>query len=191
VKPKVVERVVEKRVEVPVSVEVPVPMGGPTATVSAEPSGSAPKVAQKGGTAGPTGKPAAAPTASGGSNSLKGLDMGPAGPSLGGPDPGGPAVPGGAGALSGGAVEGVVSSKRVGVRKQCYEGSGGSDKGDATVKIQIKIAPDGSVTSSDIVQSDGPAAGLVGPCIQRMSKTWRFPASDSGGTFAIPFIFKT
>ncbi|MGZ3418320.1 MAG: GYF domain-containing protein [Polyangiales bacterium] len=187
VKPKIIERVVEKRVEVPVSVNVPVPTG-PVATASAEASASQ-KVASKGGP-GPAAKgaPTTTATTGGGSNALKGLDMGPAGPGLGGPDPGGPPTPGLSGALPGKDVESVVTAKRIGVRKQCYEQN--ADKGDASVTITLTINPSGAVDSADITNSSGPAAPLVGPCIQKMARGWRFPASGSGGTFAIPFIFK-
>jgi predicted Zn finger-like uncharacterized protein len=187
VKPKIVERVVEKRVEVPVSVQVPVPTG-PVATASVEPSAEPGKVAQKGGTAAaPKATATATATTGGGSSALKGLDMGPAGPGI-GPDPGGPPVPGGnAGALSGKDVENIVSAKRIGVRKQCYEPY--ADKGDATVTLTLGIGPSGAVDSAT-TSSSGPAASLVAPCIQRLAKTWRFPASGSGGNFAIPFIFK-
>lgn len=188
VKPKVVERVVEKRVDVPVSVYVPV--GGsaaaptaPEATTAPEPDPTAPKIAAKsgGGAPAPT---AAAPTSTGTANTkLKGLDLGPAGPDLPGTGGGG----GGGSPLEGKSVETVVSSKRVGVRKKCYEPW--ADKGGASVKIRLKIAPSGGVESASIVNSSGEPA--VGQCVQSMARGWSFPASGSGGTFDIPFIFST
>jgi TonB family protein len=186
IKPKVVEKVVEKRVDVPVSVFVPTP--GQTApaetnTAAADPTTTAPKVAAKTGGGG-GGAPAATPTVGTPSKKL-GNDMGPEGPPIPGANTG-PAT-GGGGSLDGKAVEGVVASKRVGVRKVCYEPW--SDKGSASVKVTLKIGSDGRVQSADIATSSGEPA--IGQCVQRLSKTWTFPPSEGGGTFNVPFLFGT
>jgi predicted Zn finger-like uncharacterized protein len=188
-KPTVVEKVVEKRVDVPVSVFVPTTAEPPpTATATAasvvpEASASAPKVAVK--TTGGAGAAAtAAPTTTNTSKKLSGLD-GPEGPAV-GPGTGGGGG-GGGGALEGKSVESVVASKRVGVRKVCFEPW--ADKGGASVKITLKIGPDGRVQSSDIATTSGEPA--IGQCVQRLSKGWMFPASESGGTFNVPFLFGT
>jgi len=184
VKPKIVEKVVEKRVDVPVSVYVPVASeatAAPTIAVVSptEPTGAAPKVAAKAAAAS-----AAAPTTTSTTKGkLGGLD-GPEGPTVGGGGGGGGAS---GQALEGKAVEGVVASKRVGVRKVCFEPW--ADKGGASVKITLKIGPDGRVQSSDIAATSGEPA--IGQCVQRLSKGWTFPASESGGTFNIPFLFGT
>ncbi len=105
--------------------------------------------------------------------------------------PEGPAVPGAGGGGGGGqpldgkAVETVIASKRVGVRKQCFEPW--ADKGNASVKVTLRIAPDGRVTSSEIASSSGEPA--VGQCVQRLAKGWTFPPSEGGGTFNVPFLF--
>lgn len=184
IKPTVVEKVVEKRVDVPVSVFVPGPgqTAAPQASGAPEVSPSATaKVAWKPGTAAtPT---ATAPTTTATSKKL-GNDMGPEGPAVGAPGGG---TAGAGGALDGKAVEGVVASKRVGVRKVCYEPW--ADKGSASVKVTLKVGADGRVQSSDIASSSGEPA--IGQCVQRLAKSWAFPASDSGGTFNIPFLFGT
>ncbi|MBI2393547.1 MAG: zinc-ribbon domain-containing protein [Deltaproteobacteria bacterium] len=186
VKPKIVEKVIEKRVDVPVSVFVPAPSeatAAPTvAVVAPESSAAAPKVALKSGA--PSAATVAAAGATAGSKKLGGLDMGPEGPSVGGP--GGPSIGGGQ-PLEGKAVESVIASKRVAVRKVCFEPW--SDKGSASVKITLKIGPDGKVQSSDIASTSGEPA--IGQCVQRMSKGWTFPSSESGGTFNVPFLFGT
>lgn len=184
VKPKVVERVVEKQVNVPVSVYVPVASDStPAPTVAApEPSATTTaKVAAK--STGAAAATAAAPTTTATNKKLGSLD-GPEGPSVGGTGGGGG---GGGGALEGKAVEGVIATKRVGVRKVCFEPW--ADKGGASVKITLKIGPDGRVQSSDIANTSGEPA--IGQCVQRLSKGWTFPASESGGTFNVPFLFGT
>ena len=184
IKPTVVEKVVEKRVDVPVSVLVPVPgQPAPTASTAApEPtSTTTAKVAWKPGT--PSAPTTTAPTSTATSKKL-GNDMGPDGPAV--PTAGGGAT-GTGGSLDGKSVEGVVASKRVGVRKVCYEPW--ADKGGASVKVTLKIGPDGRVQSSDIATSSGEPA--IGQCVQRMAKGWAFPPSDAGGTFNIPFLFGT
>lgn len=187
VKPKVVERVVEKRVEVPVSASAPTQVGeAPTVATSAsaapEPSVSQ-KIALKGGSSGGSTPPSTKPTGTGG---LKGqsFDLGPEGPAIPGTGGGG----GGGGApLDGKAVESVVQSKRVGVRKQCYEPY--SDKGNASATIQLKVNSSGGVDSATIVSQSGDSS--IADCVVRQARNWRFPASEAGGTFKIPFIFST
>lgn len=185
IKPKVIEKVVEKRVDVPVSVFVPTP-GQPTpeaTNTAGEPSSTAAKVAVKSGGGGAPAATTAAATATTGSKKL-GTEMGPDGPPVGTSGGGtGPA----AGSLDGKAVEGVVASKRVGVRKVCYEPW--ADKGGASVKVTLKIGADGRVQSSDIATSSGEPA--IGQCVQRLSKSWTFPPSEGGGTFNVPFLFGT
>ncbi len=192
VKPRIVERVVEKRVEVPGSAQAPIAttVTG-TATAGPEASASAAKVAvvakPTGGGAAPAATTAAPASSAPMSKKLGGLDMGPEGPSV-GPNPGGAGGGGGGSApLDGKIVEGVVNSKRVSVRKVCYEPW--ADKGQATVKINLKVSPSGSVSSSDIVSSSGEQA--VAQCVQRLSKGWTFPSSEAGGTFGVPFFFGT
>jgi len=182
VKPKIVEKVVEKRVDVPVSVYVPVP-GQPaptTATTGVDPASSTPKVAVKTGP-GTTAATTATPTTTVTNKKLGGLD-GPEGPAV--PGVGGPGTGGGQ-ALDGKAVEIVVASKRVGVRKQCYEPW--ADKGNASVKVTLRIGADGKVSSSEIATSSGEPA--IGQCVQRLAKSWTFPPSEAGGTFNVPFLF--
>jgi len=182
VKPKVVEKVVEKRVDVPVSVYVPVPgESAPAATTApaADSASAAPKVAAKGPGPGAAATPAA-PTTTVTNKKLGSLD-GPEGPAVPGAGGGG----GGGQPLDGKAVETVIASKRVGVRKQCFEPW--ADKGNASVKVTLRIAPDGRVTSSEIASSSGEPA--VGQCVQRLAKGWTFPPSEGGGTFNVPFLF--
>lgn len=187
IKPKVVEKVVEKRVDVPVSVTVPTGSTetAPT-TTEAAPTATAPtaKVAAKGGGGGAS-APTTTTTSTATSKKLGSSDMGPEGPAVGGTGPG--TAAGAGGSLDGKSVEGVVASKRVGVRKVCYEPW--ADKGGASVKVTLKIGSDGRVQSSDIASSSGEPA--IGQCVQRLAKTWSFPQSEAGGTFNIPFLFGT
>ncbi len=189
IKPKIVEKVVEKRVDVPVSVFVPTP-GQPapaeTTTAAADPTATTAKVAVKSGGGGGAAAPAATPSVGAPSKKLGGNDMGPDGPPVPGANTG-PGTGGGGASLDGKAVEGVVASKRVGVRKVCYEPW--ADKGSASVKVTLKIGADGRVQSSDIATSSGEPA--IGQCVQRLSKSWTFPPSEGGGTFNVPFLFGT
>lgn len=185
IKPKVVEKVIEKRVDVPVSVFVPTPgQAAPAETTAAvaDPTATAPKIAAKTGGGGGA-APAATPSVGAPSKKL-GNDMGPEGPPVPGANTG-PATAGGS--LDGKSVETVVASKRVGVRKVCYEPW--ADKGSASVKVTLKIGSDGRVQSADIATSSGEPA--IGQCVQRLSKTWTFPPSEGGGTFNVPFLFGT
>jgi len=183
------EKVVEKQVTVPGSVVyVEVPGQAPIAlsAAPADPSSSAAKLAMKAGSVGGTStKPATSASTPGGSAKLGGLDLGPEGPDTTGPGTGG--GKGSGEALDGKQVETVVGTKRVSVRKTCYEPY--ADKGAASARIVLHINPDGTVSASDLTGSTGDSA--IGQCVQRLSKGWRFPSSGAGGTFAVPFIFST
>ncbi|MGZ3424644.1 MAG: hypothetical protein ACXVEE_42695, partial [Polyangiales bacterium] len=86
----------------------------------------------------------------------------------------------GGGWLAGKEVEKVVTLKRASVRAACLP----VPCRPVTVTVTVTIDPGGKVTSTSLMGDR-----VVGACIERLAKTWTFPTSKAGGTFAIPFIF--
>ena len=175
------EKIVERQVNVPVSVFVPVPGAAPTAS-EAPSASSGPKVAKVGGgsNTAPT-TTAAAPTSS--STSGKkwgGVDDGPAIPT-----DNGTKAAGAEGALDGKLVGEVAQRNAIGVRKVCYEKL--VETGPADAKINVHVRPDGGVSQVDLLSGSPPT---FASCVQKLAYNWHFPASGSGGTFPIPYIFK-
>lgn len=72
----------------------------------------------------------------------------------------------------------VMSLRNVGMRKQCFEPY--EDKGPACVVLEVTVSADGKVASVTITSS---TSTLVGPCLMKLVKTFRFPPSETGGTF--------
>jgi hypothetical protein len=83
--------------------------------------------------------------------------------------------------LSGRAVEAVIAAKRPTVQATCAP----SPCRSASAMLTLEIDPAGRVSSAT---SSGDA--VVGACLVRLAKTWKFPASSGSGNFAIPYIFK-
>lgn len=55
-----------------------------------------------------------------------------------------------------------------------------------TVKLAVKVAPDGRVTGADVVES--PTAEL-GECVAAAMRSGKFAKTTSGGSFRYPFVF--
>ena len=80
----------------------------------------------------------------------------------------------------------VMVKRRIEIRKVCWEQS--PDKADTSVKVDFAVGPTGVVT--EVTPRD-----IVGPpsivsCIAAEVKRSTFPASEKGGRFRWPFIFK-
>lgn len=176
------EKVVERQVAVPVSVFVPTPGTAPAPTTSeaAAPTSTAPKIAKAGGGATTTSTASTAAPTTTGTKKWGGIDEGPDIPTT------GPTSTGGAAAapLDGNVVQQVAQSKGVAVRKVCYEKL--DIVGHADAKVSLHIQPDGSVSQVDLLSGSPPT---FASCVQKLAYGWHFPASGSGGTFAIPFLF--
>lgn len=54
------------------------------------------------------------------------------------------------------------------------------------VRLRVRVAPDGSVTSVDIVQTD---SNRLGKCAAAVMKTATFDATERGSLFTYPFNF--
>nr|MBA2540991.1 energy transducer TonB [Deltaproteobacteria bacterium] len=55
-----------------------------------------------------------------------------------------------------------------------------------TVKVSVKVAPDGTPTSVMVKQSPDPS---LGDCVARAMKRSRYAKTQAGGLFAYPFVF--
>ena len=115
----------------------------------------------------------------------KGLDLGNLVPGGGGPNVGPNSSPGaGGGGLDQAGVERVVAMHRTGVKRTCWERSGG-DKSSVNVTVTANVAPNGAVSSTSS-SGDDP---VVAKCIENQVRTWQFPAPGSSTTINIPFKF--
>jgi molybdenum cofactor biosynthesis protein B len=55
-----------------------------------------------------------------------------------------------------------------------------------TVKLQVKVSPDGKITNVSVVSTPDPALGACAASIVQKAK---FPETDDGGSFSYPFVF--
>jgi hypothetical protein len=83
-------------------------------------------------------------------------------------------------------VVSVMASRRVPIRKKCYEESG--EKAPTSVMIDFTIAPTGVVT--DVAAHEVKGVDSIVQCVVAEVKRTIFPSSDNGGRFRWPFIFK-
>ena len=83
-------------------------------------------------------------------------------------------------------VVSVMASRRVPIRKKCYEES--TEKAPTSVMIDFTIAPTGVVT--DVAAHEVKGVDSIVQCVVAEVKRTVFPASDGGGRFRWPFIFK-
>lgn len=98
-------------------------------------------------------------------------------------------APGAPGEVSKEAVRAVVRNNLDLVRG-CYEAGLRRDPAlRGRVTLEFRIAPDGRVEASEIVERDVPEA--VAECIRYGSQTWRFPAPRCGSvTVRYPFVLE-
>jgi hypothetical protein len=80
----------------------------------------------------------------------------------------------------------VMVKRRAEIRKVCWEQS--PDKADTSVKIDFNVGPTGVVTDVSAKDATGPSS--IVSCISAEVKKSTFPASEKGGRFRWPFIFK-
>jgi hypothetical protein len=80
----------------------------------------------------------------------------------------------------------VMTRRRIEIRKVCWEQS--PEKADASVKIDFVIAKTGVVTDATARDPVGPASIIK--CVAAEVKKTTFPASEKGGWFRWPFVFK-
>jgi TonB family protein len=55
-----------------------------------------------------------------------------------------------------------------------------------TVKVSVKVGPDGKVTNVEIAQTPDEA---LGTCVAAAMQTMSFPATKAGGSFSYPLVF--
>lgn len=80
----------------------------------------------------------------------------------------------------------VMVKRRAEIRKLCWEQS--PEKADTSVKIDFAVGPTGVVTEVSPRDVSGPPS--IVSCIAAEVKKSTFPASEKGGRFRWPFIFK-
>ncbi len=106
----------------------------------------------------------------------------PAGPSMGGSAAGGGS--GSGGSLSGDDIQRVVSARASGVKRTCWERSGGQQT-DVSVKVHLTIAGNGSVSRASASGNDP----TIAKCIENSVAKWTFPATGGSTEVDIPFHF--
>ena len=82
------------------------------------------------------------------------------------------------------ALEGVVRTHQVGVRRACWERGPGEGKPSAKVTVTISLS--GGTLSS--ASSSGTDAS-IGKCIENNVRQWSFSSVSGSGSVAIPFSF--
>lgn len=80
----------------------------------------------------------------------------------------------------------VMSRRRGEIRKTCWEQS--PEKADTAVKVDFTVAQTGVVTDAKAADASGPASIVA--CIVAEVKKTTFLASEKGGRFRWPFIYK-
>jgi len=80
----------------------------------------------------------------------------------------------------------VMAHRRTAIRKLCYEDR--ADKADTSMKVDFMVASNGVVTDVSAKDAVGPASIVA--CVTAEVKKTVFPASEKGGRFRWPFIFK-
>jgi hypothetical protein len=83
-------------------------------------------------------------------------------------------------------VVSVMASRRIPIRKKCYEES--PEKAPTSVMIDFTIAPTGVVT--DVATHEVKGVDSIVQCVAAEVRRTVFPASEGGGRFRWPFIFK-
>lgn len=80
----------------------------------------------------------------------------------------------------------VMAKRRLEIRKLCWEDS--KERADASMKVDFAIAQNGVVTDAIARDVSGPAS--IAACVVAEVKKTTFVASEKGGRFRWPFIFK-
>lgn len=90
------------------------------------------------------------------------------------------------GSLTPAEVVSVMASRRVAIRKKCWDEA--AQKQDTSLKVDFVVAPNGIVTDANARQLKGSDA--IANCVVSEVKRTTFPSSSDGGRFQWPFIFK-
>ncbi len=80
----------------------------------------------------------------------------------------------------------VMVKRRLEIRKRCWEDT--KERADTSLRVDFTVAQAGVVTDVTPREVSGPS-GVVA-CVTAEVKKTTFPASDKGGRFRWPFIFK-
>jgi hypothetical protein len=88
--------------------------------------------------------------------------------------------------LSPNAIVAQMSTRRLQIRKTCYESS--PAKADTSVKLDVTVAGNGVVT--DVQQREPSGPEEIRSCIVAEMRKTTFVSSPKGGWFRWPFIFK-
>ena len=83
-------------------------------------------------------------------------------------------------------VVSVMASRRVAIRKKCWDEA--VQKQDTSLKVDFAVASNGIVTDATARQLKGSDA--IASCVVAEVKRTVFPTSGDGGRFQWPFIFK-
>ncbi len=78
----------------------------------------------------------------------------------------------------------VIHGHAEAVRRSCFRRA---DAAGTRVKLEIVVAPDGSVANARVSLVEGDAE--VAACVRDEASAWSFPRSDRGGRFVVPFEF--
>jgi hypothetical protein len=85
-------------------------------------------------------------------------------------------------------VQRVVASHTAAIRRTCWERRGDGSRSSANITVGLTIEADGTVSTTSAAGDDP----VVARCIESQTRTWRFPARETGGvvtTVSIPFKF--
>ncbi|MBA2541977.1 MAG: protein kinase [Deltaproteobacteria bacterium] len=79
----------------------------------------------------------------------------------------------------------MISQAVAGVKSRVTS-CGDKSPAKGSVKVSVKVTPDGSVENVTVKTTPDPA---LGACVAAAVKRARFPRTQSGGTFGYPFVF--
>ncbi len=92
------------------------------------------------------------------------------------------------------AVQRVVAAQKQTLHRRCFAPAlakrSPSAPDSVRLSTRLKVGADGQVASAVTTGSDQGYPGLA-RCVSRQARSWRFPASKSGGTVQVPFVFKS
>ena len=83
-------------------------------------------------------------------------------------------------------IDRLMVQEALGVVKPAVIACGEQSGVHGTVKLQVKVSPDGRVTNVSVVSTPDPA---LGACAASMVQKAKFPETDDGGSFGYPFVF--
>jgi TonB family protein len=84
------------------------------------------------------------------------------------------------------ALDRTMIANGVGPVKARVMSCGDKSSAKGTVKVSVKVNPDGSIASVSVKSTPDPG---LGSCVQGAMSKARFQKTQTGGTFGYPFIF--